>query len=169
MNIEVINSLPDSEARTVFARCCGATAWIDRMVAARPFAARAAMFERGDAIARALSRADWLEAFSHHPKIGDVSALRQKFATTAAWAEDEQSGAAMASDAVLEALARGNRAYEERFGYIFIVCATGRSAEEMVAMLDARLGNDADEELRIAAAEQMKITRLRLEKLLEDS
>jgi 2-oxo-4-hydroxy-4-carboxy-5-ureidoimidazoline decarboxylase len=88
---------------------------------------------------------------------------------TAAWASQEQRGARAASDATLEALARGNRAYAQRFGYIFIVCATGRSADEMLAMLESRLGNDPADELRIAAAEQMKITRLRLEKLLEDS
>jgi len=168
MNIEVINLLADADARDAFARCCGSAAWIDAMIAARPFADRAALLARADAIAGTMTRADWLEAFSHHPKIGDVSALRQKFASTAAWASQEQRGAATASDATLEALARGNRVYAERFGYIFIVCATGRSADEMLAMLESRLGNDPADELPIAAAEQMKITRLRLEKLLED-
>jgi len=169
MNIEVINLLPDAEVRAAFSRCCGAAAWIDAMCASRPFADRASLFARADAIANDLTRADWLEAFSHHPQIGDVSALRDKFAATAGWASQEQRGARTASDATLEALARGNRAYAQRFGYIFIVCATGRSADEMLAMLESRLGNDPADELRIAAAEQMKITRLRLEKLLEDS
>jgi 2-oxo-4-hydroxy-4-carboxy-5-ureidoimidazoline decarboxylase len=139
------------------------------MVAARPFADRVQLLAFADALARDLSRADWLEAFSHHPRIGDVAALREKFAATAAWASQEQRGAAAASDATLEALARGNRTYEERFGYIFIVCATGRSADEMLALLEARLHNDPADELGFAAAEQMKITRLRLEKLLEDA
>jgi 2-oxo-4-hydroxy-4-carboxy-5-ureidoimidazoline decarboxylase len=169
MNIEVINLLPDAEVRAALTRCCGAAAWVEGMCASRPFADRASLFARADAIARALTRADWLEAFSHHPQIGDVSALRDKFAATAAWASQEQQGARAASDRTLEALARGNRAYVQRFGYIFIVCATGRSADEMLAMLESRLGNDPADELRIAAAEQMKITRLRLEKLLEDS
>ena len=168
MNVMELNALPSERAREALARCCGATAWVAAMLDARPFAGRDGMFAASERAGQALQRADWLEAFSHHPRIGDVAALRERFATTAAWAGEEQRGAAAASESTLEALARGNRAYELRFGYIFIVCATGKSAGEMLAMLNERLPNDAAHELAIAASEQMKITRLRLERLLEE-
>lgn len=163
-----LNILQPEAARNLFERCCGSRAWIDAMLAARPFADRASLFAAAERAAERLERADWLEAFAHHPRIGDVAALREKFASTAAWAGAEQGGAAGAPEAVLEALVRGNRAYEARFGYIFIVCATGKRADEMLALLESRLPNDPVTELAIAAAEQRKITRLRLEKLLEE-
>lgn len=109
---------------------------------------------------------DWLEAFTHHPKIGDLNSLRAKFASTRQWAEGEQASVSTASEEVLRALAEGNAAYERKFGYIFIVCATGKSAEEMLAILQARLPNEHATELFLAAVEQSKITRIRLEKLL---
>lgn len=169
MTLEALNRLPAAEAREAFARCCGASRWIEAMLAARPFADRAALAAAAERAFEPLARADWLEAFSHHPKIGDVSALRAKFATTAAWAGAEQRGAAGAGEATLAALAAGNRTYEERFGYIFIVCATGKSAEEMLALLEARIGNDPAAEIAIAAGEQKKITRLRIDKLLGEA
>jgi 2-oxo-4-hydroxy-4-carboxy-5-ureidoimidazoline decarboxylase len=168
MTLDELNSLPELEARSALERCCGAQAWVAAMCAARPFR-DAADLEQASARAEAgLGRADWLEAFAHHPRIGDREALRRRFAMTAAWASDEQRGAASASEATLAALERGNRAYEERFGYGFIVCATGKSADEMLVLLESRLGNAADDELAIAAGEQRKITRLRLEKLLRE-
>ena len=114
-----------------------------------------------------LTEADWREAFTHHPKIGgDVAALREKFASTSTWAEGEQAAVKEASQATLEALAAGNTAYEQKFGYIFIVCATGKTAAEMLALLQARLPNTPEIEIIIAMGEQDKITRIRLEKLL---
>ena len=114
-----------------------------------------------------LSEADWREAFTHHPKIGgDVAALREKFASTSTWAEGEQAAVKEASQATLEALAAGNTAYEQKFGYIFIVCATGKTAAEMLALLQVRLPNTPEVEIIIAMGEQDKITRIRLEKLL---
>jgi 2-oxo-4-hydroxy-4-carboxy-5-ureidoimidazoline decarboxylase len=113
-----------------------------------------------------MGEADWREAFTHHPRIGDVSKLREKFASTATWSSQEQKGVSGASEETIQALAQGNRAYEEKFGFIFLVCATGKSAEEMLALLRERMPNDAAAELRIAAGEQAKITRIRLEKLL---
>ncbi len=163
-----VNDLAATDLSAALTRCCGSSAWVERMCASRPFADREALHAAADAAAGHLVRADWLEAFSHHPRIGDVSALREKFAATADWAASEQHGAAAAGEATLEALAAGNRAYEARFGYIFIVCATGLTAAEMLARLEARLPNEPDRELTIAAAEQMKITHLRLDKLLED-
>jgi 2-oxo-4-hydroxy-4-carboxy-5-ureidoimidazoline decarboxylase len=168
MKLTELNTLQPERARAELERCCGAAAWVEAMLAARPFADRAALHAAAERAARALSRADWLEAFAHHPRIGDVAALRAKFAATAAWAGAEQGGAVGAPEAVLAALARGNRAYEERFGYIFIVCATGQRADEMLAILESRLANDPARELDIAAAEQRRITRLRLEKLVEE-
>jgi 2-oxo-4-hydroxy-4-carboxy-5-ureidoimidazoline decarboxylase len=169
MKLTELNALPPASARDELARCCAASAWVDAMVASRPFADRAALRAASDRAARALTRRDWLEAFASHPRIGDASALHVKFSTTAVWAGAEQQGTVDAPASVLEALVRGNHAYEARFGYVFIVCATGKRAEEMLALLESRLSNDPARELDIAAAEQMKITHLRLDKLLEES
>lgn len=166
MTLDELNHLPTQEAWSAFERCCGASAWIEQMCGRRPFADWAALIAECDRAALALGPADWHEAFAHHPRIGDVASLRERFAATATWAGDEQRGANEACEATIAALAQRNRDYESKFGYIFIVCATGRSAGEMLAILDGRLHNAADRELDIAAAEQMKITRLRLDKLL---
>ncbi len=161
-----LNELPLEQARQELERCCGASAWVDAVAAGRPFADRCALFAASKEAFKRLTAQDWLEAFRHHPRIGDKEALRAKFASTRQWASGEQAGAAAADEATLDALARGNADYEARFGHIFIVCATGKSAAEMLALLRARVGNDPREELCIAAGEQEKITRLRLDKLL---
>jgi 2-oxo-4-hydroxy-4-carboxy-5-ureidoimidazoline decarboxylase len=136
------------------------------MLKAHPFADDAALFAAAARVWAALDRADYLEAFSHHPRIGeDVAALRARFPESARWSQQEQAGVAAADDATLAALAANNRRYFERFGYIFIVCASGKSAAEMAHLLEARLHNAPDTELAIAAREQAQITRLRLEKL----
>ena len=147
-------------------RCCGSKKWAAQMTSRRPFQDPQELFQTADEIWQNLSLDDWQEAFSHHPKIGDKESLRAKFADTKKWAEGEQSGVQQASEEVLTALADGNEVYEKKFGYIFIVCATGKSAGEMLMMLCARLKNEKEEEIRVAAAEQMQITRIRLEKLL---
>ena len=169
MTLDELNRLTTHEAWEVFQRCCGASVWAEHMCAERPYRDRAALAAAAERAAAALGRFDWLEAFDHHPRIGDLAALRERFAATARWAGDEQAGAASASDATLEALARANREYEEKFGHIFIVCATGKSAGEMLDALRDRMPNDPETELKAAAAEQMKITRLRLDKLLGES
>ena len=161
-----LNRLPADEARAALGRCCGSTKWIERMVAARPFSDPARLYAVAEESWNHLSPDDWREAFGHHPRIGDMEALRVRFATTREWEAGEQAGALAASEEVLEALARENREYERRFGHIFIVCATGKTAAEMLDLVRARQDNDATDELRIAAGEQAKITRLRLEKLL---
>ena len=167
MTLDQLNRLDDAAARAALERCCGARRWVEHVCAARPYRDRAALAAAAERAFDGLERADWLEAFAHHPRIGDMASLRAKYASTAAWAGEEQRGATTAGEVTLEALAGGNRAYEERFGYIFIVCATGKSADEMLALLRARLPNLPERELRIAAEEQMKITRLRLSRLLE--
>jgi 2-oxo-4-hydroxy-4-carboxy-5-ureidoimidazoline decarboxylase len=165
IDLDAINAWCETEARAAFLRCCGSRRWADRMAERRPFCAEADLFAATADIWRGLIREDWLEAFAAHPRIGDVDSLRRKFGATAAWSAREQAGVGGASEKVLQALAEGNRAYEARFGYLFIVCATGKTAEEMLALLRQRLGNGPEEEFRLAAAEQEKITRLRLEKL----
>ena len=121
---------------------------------------------KADRIWWSLDSEDWLEAFHSHPKIGEKKAAAPTAAEAQQWSEDEQSGICNSAQLTLDELANLNRAYEEKFGYIFIVCASGRSSEEMLAILHDRLKNSAAEELRIAAAEQAKITELRLRKLL---
>ncbi len=155
---------PD-EARDLLRSCCGASAWVERMVARRPFGSRETLLATARDEWFGLERSDWLEAFGHHPKIGDRESLRQRFARTAHLSEREQSGVDGASEETLAKLAEGNRDYERRFGYIFIVCASGKSAGEMLQLLRIRLPNPPDVEIRIAAEEQAKIMELRLEKL----
>jgi len=164
-----LDGLSPSEATAELVRCCGSARWVERMIAARPFLAKERLFATAESTWNDLDPEDWREAFTHHPKIGDREALRARFASTRQWAEGEQAGAARASGETLDALAQANQAYEARFGHIFIVCATGKTAAEMLGLLRARLGNDPETELRIAAGEQAKITRLRLEKLLASS
>jgi 2-oxo-4-hydroxy-4-carboxy-5-ureidoimidazoline decarboxylase len=166
MTLDELNGLDRDTAAAELTKCCGARAWVEGMLAERPYASAEALHEASDRVDAGLGREAWLEAFTHHPKIGDIGSLRAKFANTKAWASGEQSGTESASEETLQGLADGNAAYESRFGYIFIVCATGKSADEMLGLLNARLGTDPDTELRIAAGEQSKITHLRLEKLL---
>jgi 2-oxo-4-hydroxy-4-carboxy-5-ureidoimidazoline decarboxylase len=165
MNLERINRWTQTEAHVELLRCCGSRRWAEAMTALRPFATSAAVFDAAERVWSALDRSDWLEAFAAHPQIGDLGALRARFAATAAWSAEEQAGASGAPEEVLQRLAEGNHAYHERFGHIFIVCATGKSAAEMLHLLEARLGNAVGDEITIAAAEQLKIMRLRLERI----
>jgi OHCU decarboxylase len=164
---EYLNDLTDDALTKAFTKCCAARRWVQEMAALRPYNSDESVVRAAYEIGSILSREDWLEAFAAHPKIGDVESLRAKFGNTRAWASGEQAGVAAASDETLKRLAELNRQYEAKFGYIFIVCATGKSAEEMLAILENRLPNDLKTELRIAAAEQLKITQLRLQKLVQ--
>ena len=165
MNLERVNAWTEAEARAQFLRCCGSARWAGQMAARRPYADEADLLAVAEQAERELTPADWREAFAAHPRIGDPASLRARFAATAAWSAAEQADVAAAADDMLRALAEGNRAYEDRFGFLFIVCATGKTAAEMLARLRQRLGNDPDAELAAAAAEQAKITRLRLRRL----
>jgi OHCU decarboxylase len=164
--LDRLNALDADAAERELLTCCGSRAWARRMAAARPFRDSAALLDAADATWWDLDEADWREAFRSHPKIGEKKAEAGQTGREQAWSAGEQAGMTSAADATRAALADGNRAYEERFGYIYIVCATGRTADEMLALLQARLRNDAATEIRVAAEEQRKITRLRLEKLL---
>ena len=151
-----------AEARRLLTACCGANRWVELMLARRPFGDRETLLGAARQEWFALSSADWREAFTHHPRIGDREALGRRIAATRHLSAHEQSGVDAASEEIISALAAGNRAYEERFGYIFIVCATGKSAREMLELLEQRMSNDAETELRAAANEQAKITEIRL-------
>lgn len=160
-----INSLTDDDASVALTNCCAAEKWVRGILAARPFASDDALFAACDRAAATLTESDWLEAFAAHPLIGDVDSLRKKYAATKQLAAGEQSGVDAASETTLRELAALNRDYAERFGFIFIVFATGKSVNEMLAILKSRIDNSRDQELANAAAEQLKITRLRLTKI----
>ncbi len=157
-----LNALPVDEARAALARCCGSKAWVDAMLAHRPFADRAALLRTAEAAWWALGEADHREAFAAHPRIGEA---RVPASGDATWSTQEQQAAASAEAATLARLADLNRRYDATFGFIFIICATGRSAASMADALAARIDNPVREELRTAAEEQAKITRLRLTRL----
>lgn len=165
--IEHINRLSADDARAAFTRCCAATRWVETMAQGRPYESEDALLKAADTCWWSLGRDDWLEALAAHPKIGDIESLRSKYAATKTWAADEQSGVDTAAEATIQALAAANQQYEQKFGYIFVVCATGKSADEMLSILRRRCGNEPATEIRQAATEQLKITRLRLQKLSE--
>ncbi|MBD2704196.1 2-oxo-4-hydroxy-4-carboxy-5-ureidoimidazoline decarboxylase [Spirosoma sp. BT702] len=167
MTLPELNEITSAERKAALSTCCDSSAWVAEMDKIFPVESTNTLFEQAEVIWFACSEYDWREAFSHHPKIGDVDSLRVKFANTRSWASGEQAGVSAASEDVLEQLADGNRQYEEKFGYIFIVCATGKSAEEMLAILRSRLPNRPEDEILLAAQEQDKITRIRLKKLLQ--
>lgn len=161
------NALSTADAERALLACCGSPAWAARVAGARPFASIRALAAAADDAWWSLDRAEWLTAFRAHPKIGE-SAARPRSEAASRWSEGEQAGVHDANARVRDELAQANTEYESRFGHIFIVCATGLTASEMLTMLRARLGNAPDEELRVAAEEQRKITALRLEKMLSD-
>lgn len=146
--------------------CCGARRWAEEMVAMRPVDSVAELSAVADRVWSAMEEADWMEAFACHPRIGErrtVHAVEQ----SAAWSQQEQASAAKASEHVLAELAEGNARYEERFGFTYIVCATGKSAQEMLGILNRRLASNRAAELREAAEQQRQITQIRLRKWLE--
>ncbi len=167
MTLHQFNILPKEQLAEELMKCCGSSAWVQRMLPFIPADDMVELLEDAEEQWWKCSETDWKEAFAHHPRIGDISSLQKKYMATAAWASGEQSGVTAALPETLRALAERNRLYEEKFGYIFIICATGRSAEEMLSILQSRLQNDPAEEIKIAADEQNKITKLRIEKLLD--
>ena len=156
--LEKLNQLATQEARDTFARCCGSSSWADRMTQQRPYQSEKQLHATASRLWNELKPQDWLEAFAHHPRIGDTHSLT--------WASQEQKGVLGAADAIIQALLTGNQDYEKKFGFIFLVCATGKTAEEMLALLKTRMQNDRETELCVAAGEQEKITRIRLEKII---
>jgi OHCU decarboxylase len=164
MTLAEFNTLAAPQAESLLMDCCGSPRWAAGVAAGRPYASVETLHKAADSVWWKLDRADWLEAFSHHPQIGDKPAAGSESARQ--WAAGEQKGARSATDDVKSRLARANRAYFEKFGYIYIVCATGKTAEGMLAILNQRLQNDLPSEISVAAEQQRLITRIRLEKLL---
>jgi 2-oxo-4-hydroxy-4-carboxy-5-ureidoimidazoline decarboxylase len=160
-----LNGLSASAARQQFHKCCGAWWWCDQMVEARPMVDAVAVHMASNHAFDAMPRDAWLEAFGSHPKLGDLDSLRMRLAGNKQWSANEQSGVTASDEATLQELADGNRQYEQRFGYVFILCATGLSAAEMLTQMQQRLHNNDATELAKASAEQRKITSLRLDKL----
>jgi OHCU decarboxylase len=167
-NLERLNLLPITDAKKELLKCCGSREWAARVIAERPFESVDDLIAKADRVWWTLASRDWLEAFHSHPKIGEQKAAAATSLDAQKWSADEQSGIRNSAQETMEALAELNREYEEKFGYIFIVCASGKTSEEMLAILRSRLENDPDQELHIAAAEQARITRLRLKKLIDN-
>jgi OHCU decarboxylase len=165
MTIAEFDHLPAEKKKELLFQCCGSNEWVNKMLAVFPVEDLVELLEAADEKWYECSEQDWREAFNHHPKIGDLNSLKEKFANTKEWAEGEQAAVKETSEEVLKELSDFNKMYEEKFGFIFIICATGRSAEEMLTFLKERLNNNREEEIGIAAREQLKITQLRLEKL----
>ncbi|MEM9328773.1 MAG: 2-oxo-4-hydroxy-4-carboxy-5-ureidoimidazoline decarboxylase [Bacteroidota bacterium] len=166
MTLPELNQLAEAEAVTLLTQCCGSSRWVGLMVDRRPYESNEHLLDSAQEVWAQCTDKDFLEAFDHHPKIGDLNTLKAKYANTSSLAASEQGDMAEVSLDTLKALQQQNVAYEERFGFIFIVFATGRTAAEMLAILESRLPNSREIEIKIAAEEQLKITLLRLKKLI---
>ncbi len=165
--IQRFNQLMEPAAIEEMRRLCGSLRWCQTMVEQRPFTSDHEIKQAGEKAFSELSTDDWLEAFAHHPRIGDLQSLQMKYGGNREWSAGEQQGASIADDQTLLDLAEGNAVYERQNGFIFIVCATGKSAGEMLQILNSRLVNSRNVEVENAATEQKKITQLRLQKWLE--
>jgi 2-oxo-4-hydroxy-4-carboxy-5-ureidoimidazoline decarboxylase len=157
-----LDSAPSDDARRLLFMCCGSTRWVELMLTRRPFGGTDRLLAAAEDTWHAVSPDDWKEAFGHHPRIGDRDLHQARFASTRHLSEKEQAGVTGAAAQLIEDLADANRLYEARFGYVFIVCATGRSAAEMLELLRSRLANDPESEIHVAAGEQARITARRL-------
>ena len=166
MSLDKINNASAEQAYDLFEHCCCAPNWINSMVAKRPFKDMSALLAASQRIFLQLSEQDYLTAFTGHPQIGNLATLHEKYASTSGSASHEQSGMSVAEQTLLEEMLDLNKAYLAKFGFIFIVFASGKSAQQMLAIIQSRIGNDRQTELTIASQEQAKITQIRLEKLL---
>jgi len=165
--LAVWNAMGKDEAAAAVLPCCGSQIWAELMADARPVADENQLLWRADVIWQELDAKDWMEAFATHPRIGERNAPVETTSQSATWSATEQSSVAREDAAVLAALADGNKRYEERFGRTYIVCATGKTAREMMEILERRLTNDDATELREAAEQQRQITALRLKRWLK--
>lgn len=165
MNLDTLNTIDKAQAYQIFEACCCAPNWVEEMVACRPFPDQQTLLAQATRIWQNLNEQDYLAAFLGHPQIGDLSTLKAKYTNTSDTAGQEQSGMSVAQTSVIEQMLLLNKAYLEKFGFIFIVFASGKSADQMLDLIRARIHNDRHTELTIAAGEQAKITANRLEKL----
>ena len=161
-----LNLLSPGEAENELLKCCGSRSWAQRLINERPFKSLDDLLAKADRIWWSLGPDDWLEAFRSHPKIGEKKAEHQTSPEAQHWSEQEQSGTRGGAQETMRLLAELNDQYEAKFGYIFIICASGKSSDEMLARLRERLKNDPQKELPVAAREQALITQLRLRKLV---
>ena len=167
MTLEELNHLEEEECRQALFSCCGSTTWVGKMLVCRPFTNETELKEKAIELFRNCTKEDWLEAFSHHAKLGDRSKMKNSDRKNMTeWEKQEQAGTAAANDAILDKLEKANVDYENKFGFIYLLCATGKSASVMLGSLYERLPNDLHKEIGIAMEEQNKITKLRIEKLL---
>jgi len=166
MTISSLNELKSEAAHLAFMQCCTANAWVERMVEGMPFSSVENLVTQADINWQGLTEADYLQAFEGHPKIGDVSSLREKYRATEKIAAGEQSGVNTATETTLNALKQLNDDYQEKYGFIFIVCATGKTALQMLEILSQRIVNERSDEIINAAEEQRKILQIRIEKML---
>jgi OHCU decarboxylase len=166
LTLNELNALPMSEAERELLACCGSRAWAREVAAGRPYVDLETLLATADRVWSRLAPDEWLEAFAKHPRIGEPAAATAA-ATERRWSEGEQSRARESAPSVLAELASASAEYEDRFGHVFLVCATGKSADEILANARSRLNNDPERELRVAAEEQRRIAHLRLRKLLD--
>ncbi len=164
--VHVLDAMPAGRAAALLAECCGSSRWVTAMLSRRPFADTQQLLAASTEIWHSLDSDDWLESFAHHPRIGQRASDRPQGEQGARWSEVEQQGVNDASEVTRSELVGVNRAYEQRFGFIYIVCATGKSAEQMLSLARDRMQHDLAQEIVVAAAEQHAITQLRLEKLV---
>ena len=168
MRVADFNRVSHEEARALLVNCCGASRWVRAMLAGRPYAGIAELLDRSEREWRDCGPADWEEAFSHHPRIGETMAAAPVADPARRWSAAEQDAVMAGSAEARRALADANREYERRFGRIYIVCASGRGPEELLRDLRDRMSNSPERELAISATEQGRITRQRLGRLFAD-
>lgn len=166
MKISDLNLLNANDAETWFMQICTASKWCQLMTNSRPYTNKESLIKHATTHWQSMTQPDYLEAFQGHPMIGDVNSLREKYAATKVLASNEQAGAAQADEETLSRLHSANHEYLNKNGFIFIICATGLSAQTMLVKLEERLGNSSEQEMQIAAAEQLKISLLRIDKAL---
>jgi OHCU decarboxylase len=166
ITLDHLNTLPEPDAVQEFRKCCGSHRWAQRIVINRPYLSMADLCVKAVDLWWDLDREDWLEAFRCHPRIGDKKPASEVSQQAQEWSGQEQATVESAGTETLSELVRLNQEYEAKFGFIYIVCATGKSSEEMLDILRTRIRNDAEDELIVAASEQAKITELRLRKMI---
>jgi len=169
MTVEEINALPADQMAAFLRTTCTAERWIERMVAARPFKDRTDLLDSARIHWAGTNEEDWRQAFEGHPMIGDIDSLRAKYHASKGLSSAEQAGATGASETTLQALAEGNKRYLKRHGFIFIVFASGKTADQMLELLNARINNSTEQELKLAAQQQLKITLKRLDEAISET
>ena len=167
-DVATFNRMPASDAASMLRACCGAERWVDGMMARRPFDTIRVLLAAADEVFASLSPGDWRQAFDHHPRLGESGSAAGQDERERVWSAGEQAGMRETASDVRTSLAAANAAYEARFGYICIICATGLGAGEILALTEERLANEPEEEMEVAADEQRKISRLRILKLFNE-